>query len=522
MAPFLYTLLKGLFSITSHSFYTYMELAGLENVPEEDTPTLLCFNHGNSLGDPIVLITNTPRTIRFCAKNTLWDVPFIGQLVKASGAVPVYRKQENGEKSREFNVETFRAVYKAFENGNCVGFAPEGVSTFRSYSTKFKSGPGFIALEAVERALKQGKDDFKLHIVPSIMIFTHREKFRSDVLVRYRPPIIIDKSWLEPGRFKTRKDAAYEVIRQIEEEFHCNLIEAPNWKVVKRAITAVRIHRPLGDLLNLDAYMYLLRGWTKLLLIEDKEEIKLLIEKLENYQNILDTAKIKDERIRRCQLKNNCKKPTFLTGTYIILYRLIICLMVFTAALPGLLVWSPIWYLIKKKEKELLKKGAGWADSIAENKMKLAFFFLVILGLTCVSFAPLYLLPILYGYLWLMLRLYEEGVASGRSIFGIHRLMTISQEKLNTIIETREETRKCLLNTVKFFPLNAAGRIKKYCNDDVNIDETLRAFPKRKWPGNFSLLRRRKKDWNEILRLKDHCTMDYISEDVLDFFSKEN
>mmetsp|Transcript_22324 Transcript_22324/g.39569 ORF Transcript_22324/g.39569 Transcript_22324/m.39569 type:complete len:525 (+) Transcript_22324:76-1650(+) len=514
----LYGLLRLAFSTASRVFYASYDVRGLENVPSDGEATILCFNHGNSLADSIVLITNTPRTIRFCAKNTLWSMPVISNMIKMSGAVPVFRRQDHGDKAAEFNVDTFRAVYKALDEGDCVGFSPEGVSSFRSYATKFKNGVAHIALEAVERAVKRGDDDFKVKILPAVMAFTHREKFRSDVLIRFRPPVIVDKSWAERVERGDRKVVANELISLVEKEFHENIISAPNWKIIKYAITATRIQRPMGTYMSLSTYMYLLRGWVEVFKLDmdtvvvtnkgdkpgDQMTLSQVWNSLETYQTLLDTVRIKDERFRRIEHSNN-QRPSISTCLRIIAYRATVCMVLFIIACPGLLFWSPAWYIIKRKERALLDKGAGWVDSVAENKMLLGFAILVVITLFANFSAPL-----LLGYLWLTMRLYEEAVASARSICGIYLLMKLPQDKLDTILKARLDAKRDILLASKMFPQSSADRILEESGDDIYEDKTDQETETHPWWHNFNPMRRRKKDWNELLRLSDYCTMDYV------------
>lgn len=73
-----------------------------------------------------------------------------GQLVKYSGAIPVYRPKEHGEKAQEYNEYMFSNAYEALLNGECLGIAPEGVSRFASnLAQPLKTGPARIALKCL-------------------------------------------------------------------------------------------------------------------------------------------------------------------------------------------------------------------------------------------------------------------------------------------------------------------------------------------------------------------------------------
>ncbi|GBG31449.1 Glycerol-3-phosphate O-acyltransferase 1 [Hondaea fermentalgiana] len=527
---FVYHCIRRFFQVCAISFYSSFDVRGLENLPAEGEPTLLCFNHGNSLTDSVVLISQTPRVIRFCAKNTLWDMPVVGSLIKGSGAVPVFRRREHGDKATEFNVDTFKAVYGALAKGNCVGFSPEGASSFRSEAFKFKDGVAYIALEAVEQALARGDKDFKINIVPAVMVWTHREKFRSDVMLRYRPPIVVDASYVKPG--VPHKQAAKEIIAMLEAEYHENILSAPDWQAARLAIAATRIQRPLGTFMSLSTYMYFLRGWMQIFKMPAETPLKPLaretakriesvaaatgseakdartvgevLASLHEYQKMLELVKVKDDRIRRIEM-NGGVRPSMMRCLRIIAYRMTLCSTLFTVAAPGLAIWSPVWFLIKRKERSLLSKGVGWVDSVAENKMIVGFFGLLTMGVLFNVAAP-----VVFLYLWLTMRLYEEAVASARSICGIYRLMVISGRDLRKLLALRLRAKWHVLQAVSLFPKSSADRIMEECGDDVYADKSTEDVGRPRWWTNFNPMRRRKKDWNEVLRLMDHATMDYV------------
>ena len=186
--PAIYRAIRGVFRLTSGIFYSTTETHGLENVPAPGSAMILCFNHGNGLADPMVLIRKTPRVVRFCAKDTLWKMPIMNWFIRGSGAVPVYRRREHGEQAESLNLEVFSELIAALRQGHCLGFAPEGVSRFLPYMEQpLKTGVARIALEAVTQARAAGAPpSFAVRLVPVGLTFTHREKFRSDLCMQAR------------------------------------------------------------------------------------------------------------------------------------------------------------------------------------------------------------------------------------------------------------------------------------------------------------------------------------------------
>ena len=96
-------------------------------------------------------------------------------MVAASGAIPVYRPREHGDKAQEYNEAMYRDAFTSLHKGHCLAVAPEGVSRFASHMAKpFKTGPARIVLQAIE-LVREADPTFKVHILPVGLTYTHRE-----------------------------------------------------------------------------------------------------------------------------------------------------------------------------------------------------------------------------------------------------------------------------------------------------------------------------------------------------------
>ena len=82
-----------------------------ESVPSTG-PVLLVGNHPNSLFDPAFVAWVAKRPVRFLAKAPLFTNPLVGWLVRGSGSIPVYRRQDDATLMGR-NDDTFRAVHDA-------------------------------------------------------------------------------------------------------------------------------------------------------------------------------------------------------------------------------------------------------------------------------------------------------------------------------------------------------------------------------------------------------------------------
>src|SRR5574341_2364273 len=90
--------------------YYRLTIAG-ERVPQRG-PVLLVANHPNSLIDPLLVCAAAGRPVRFLAKAPLFSDLKTGWMVRAVGAIPVYRRQDDPT-LMDKNADMFRAAYAA-------------------------------------------------------------------------------------------------------------------------------------------------------------------------------------------------------------------------------------------------------------------------------------------------------------------------------------------------------------------------------------------------------------------------
>ncbi len=147
--------------------------------PPESGAALLLPNHPNALLDPAVIWATAGRDVRFLAKSTLFEGP-LRFLVAGSGAIPVYRKLDQGVDVSK-NTETFAAVDGALADGDAVCIFPEGISHSTGRLVPLRTGAARMALSA-ERA------GTRVNLVPVGLNFERKTTFRSRVTVVYGQP----------------------------------------------------------------------------------------------------------------------------------------------------------------------------------------------------------------------------------------------------------------------------------------------------------------------------------------------
>lgn len=189
------------------------EIEHPERVPE-DAPVLLVANHHSGLIDALLLYAYSPREIRAVGKSTLWKILPLRPFLSAARVIPIYRTQDGGGD----NTRSFRAVTQALQDGGAIALFAEGTSHDNPGLARIKTGAARMALDAAAA----GAD---VQLVPVGIIFEDRERFRSDVLVRFGEPMSVRTAY--PGASSADRDAVRSLTREIEEQLRD---VAPSWE----------------------------------------------------------------------------------------------------------------------------------------------------------------------------------------------------------------------------------------------------------------------------------------------------
>lgn len=190
----------------------------------------------------------------------------------------------------------------------------------------------------------------------------------------------------------------------------------------------------------------------------------------------------------------------------------------FLISIPGLILWTPIFYVATKESEKQKKTGPVFDtyDEVAQTKLVWGLLtglivYSVVLLLT-LPFLPFtfFFTPLL---MWLTLRWLEDLTSSIRAALALIRLLCLGKGQLK------------LLNSLRnSLELRVRAVAKNDCGLPENGNYLIRANEGRKgsrffWNGFhfFSVRSRRKKDWNEVLRLSDvteYPEDDYLVEEV--------
>jgi 1-acyl-sn-glycerol-3-phosphate acyltransferase len=206
-----YPVFRALARLTLHIFFRRLEIEGHDLVPARG-PVLFVPNHTNALVDPLVLMITLRRRLTITAKNILARNPLLGFLMSALGVVTFHRREDVGKGAEvRQNVHSLQRCRDILAQGGALCIFPEGISHSDPKLRPFHLGPARIALDFVR---KDG-DPGGLRIVPVGLLYTAKDRFRSDVWLRFGKPMDAGR-WLREHPEGNAQELTEELCRQVQ------------------------------------------------------------------------------------------------------------------------------------------------------------------------------------------------------------------------------------------------------------------------------------------------------------------
>ena len=349
-----------LIQVITNTFFRRIDVVGRENVPASG-PVIFAGNHPNALMDGWLLMARCGRwPLHFMVDAKLWKYWMLGQILDVTGAVPVYRREDHG--GEVDNSKAFDKLYEVMESGNCMGIFPEGVSHVESQLAKLKTGTARIALAVAAR----GK--VKVTIVPCGLNYIHRHRFRSQVLIEFGEPIVIEDEWLE--EFKAdEQNTVRKLTEHLAQALRNVTLNAPDWRTFRFVQAARRLYKPATANLSPGVYVELNRRFVDgYLHATDDKEMGQFRDDVEDYQSRLDMLGIKDHQLRKPMSAGKAFRR--------LTTRFLTMLLLLPVAIPGALLHLPV----------------GWIAAVVGEKFSYEMDDIA----TIKVFATILLLPLLY------------------------------------------------------------------------------------------------------------------------------
>jgi 1-acyl-sn-glycerol-3-phosphate acyltransferase len=123
---------------TLYATYFRWRVFNAERVPL-DGPVILACNHASFL-DPPLVGSGVHRAINYLARNTLFDVPVLGWLLRHWNSVPVDREGGGGA--------GLKAILDRLLNGGAIILFPEGTRTRDGKLQPARSGIGLTVIKS--------------------------------------------------------------------------------------------------------------------------------------------------------------------------------------------------------------------------------------------------------------------------------------------------------------------------------------------------------------------------------------
>lgn len=287
--------LRALARLVLKAFFREVETAGAERIPLH-RPLVLVANHVNGLIDPILLMGPLPVVPRFLAKSTLWKNPLVRPFLDLAGAIPVYRRQDEGSDPAK-NAETFARSHELLAQGGALALFPEGTSHSDPALKPLKTGAARIVLEAERKFPGLGA-----RIIPVGLLFDAKQTFRSRALVQVGEPLDpAPEIALDP---QDPIAAARQLTGRIDQALHEVTLNYETWedaRLIARAADLYR-HRQLalptrGSLAEGVAFRRAFLEGYRDLRTKHPEKIAAAAACVREYDGLLEAFHLRDDQV---------------------------------------------------------------------------------------------------------------------------------------------------------------------------------------------------------------------------------
>jgi glycerol-3-phosphate O-acyltransferase / dihydroxyacetone phosphate acyltransferase len=271
------------------------------HVPAEG-PVLLCVNHPNNFIDSVLVGAVLPRKVHYMATAALFRHPLLARFLRAAGAIPVYRKQDDPDQTQR-NVEAFAACYRAFDEGRVIAIYPEGTTHAEARVQRIKTGAARIALGY------EAEHPGRLRLVPVGLSFEARKSFNARVLVAFGEPLGVSPylaayredpvktvealttaiQWaMEAQVVHVDRIDATELVRAVEALYRDELVRELREErgLAENQVDLVRLSRTIVEAVNHFK-------------ASDPERVENLWRRIQGYRAQLARYRVRDEAVRR-------------------------------------------------------------------------------------------------------------------------------------------------------------------------------------------------------------------------------
>ena len=180
---FCYSLLRFYVKCVFRLYYKEITVLGRENIPTT-APVIFSVNHQNGLMDAIAVVCTVPQQPVFLARADLFRRPLLRRLLTFLKIMPAYRIRD-GYNNLSKNEECFAKAVASLRERKALCLMPEGNHGNQRKLRSLSKGIFRIAFRA---QAEKGNMPF-VKIVPVGLDYSHYERFRARLVIRYGKPI---------------------------------------------------------------------------------------------------------------------------------------------------------------------------------------------------------------------------------------------------------------------------------------------------------------------------------------------
>lgn len=270
----------------------------------------------------------------------------------------------------------YHKVFEHLAHNQCIGIFPEGGSHDRTDLLPLKAGVAIMALGCMDK-----HPDANVKIVPCGMNYFHPHKFRSRAVVEFGDPIEIPFELVAKYRNpETNREAVKEMLDTISEGLKAVTVTCTDYETLMvvqamRRLYAGQLSSRLPLPMVVEMNRRLVKGYQT---YRDDPKIIALKKDIMTYNAHLRHYNLPDHLVETARIN-------FVKNFSLLVFRSIRLLVSVVLALPGIIMFSPVFIIAKKiSRKKAVEALAASTVKIKANDVIATWKILIGMG-----FAPL-------------------------------------------------------------------------------------------------------------------------------------
>lgn len=318
---------------------------GTKFTVETSTKGLIALPQSLGAAEVVEILSDTELTIRKEFKDTQQIRTLLSKGTSYKAAHKVDQK------------EVYQRVFEHLSHGNCIGIFPEGGSHDRTDLLPLKAGVAIMALGAM-----QHDPDCNVTIVPCGMNYFNAHKFRSRAVVEFGHPIEIPRELVKKySNPATNRESVKELLEIITTGLKAVTVTCEDYETLMVVQAARRLYAgnfaqylPIPLVVEMNRRLVL--GYQT---YKNEESVQNIREKVLKYNQLLQLLYLPDHHVEECDESNKLRVlPIFI-------YRIFKMIFLFLLALPGSILFSPVFICSK------IVSGRKRATALANSTVKI-------------------------------------------------------------------------------------------------------------------------------------------------------